>query len=460
MKEIDVGQTVGGKYALLRLIGAGAMGQVWIARHEALQQTFAIKVMIPPASESAVQGHETAETSMKRFENEARIAANLSRKSRHIAAVTDYGVDDDVAYLVMELLQGEGLEQRIGDGSRLAPAEVSTVVTQIAKGLAVAHAEGVMHRDLKPANVFLTHDEEGALVVKVLDFGIARMGSTPKARTPTRLTMKGLVLGSPGYMSPEQAMAESPDTRSDVWSLAVVAFEALAGVTPFHSSDADQTILRICNFQATPLKTVMPNASDELAAIFVRAFSPKVDERFQNAPDFAATLAAALPPPVKRLDAARAATTARKAVSVPTLAEADVSLRVPMRPRKVLTAVGVGTATGLAIALLIVAGRSVLAPAAAGADARQLPSASVSPSVASALLPVPPPPPVQSVTTVSPAKAAEPRVHVTAPLKHVEPPPPATPAPTQTTAPAPSKSVDRSEVFWTPAPRAVYSLEW
>lgn len=161
MKEIDVGTAIGDKYVLVRLIGAGAMGQVWVARHQALQQPFAVKLMVPPASGAAVQAFEGVETSLRRFKNEAQIAAALSRKSRHIAQVTDYGIDDGAAYLVMELLEGEGLDRRSGCGKRLEPAEVSAIVSQIAKGLAVAHAEGVTHRDLKPANAFRRRRKTG-----------------------------------------------------------------------------------------------------------------------------------------------------------------------------------------------------------------------------------------------------------------------------------------------------------
>ena len=440
--EIDVGQIVGNKYVLVRLLGAGAMGQVWAARHQALQQTFAVKLMVPPSSNAAYEG---VETSLRRFQNEAQIAAALSRKSRHIAAVTDYGIDDGTAYLVMELLEGEGLDKRVGDGKRLHPEEVSNVVTQIAKGLNVAHAEGVTHRDLKPANVFFTKTEEGDLLVKLLDFGIAQMARRivkPKDgsdKAPTRLTIKGLVLGSPAYMSPEQAMAESPDQRSDVWSLAVVAFEALAGVAPFFAKDSDETILRICNFQPTPLRKLMPEASEELEAVFKRAFSSRLEDRFQTATSFAGTLAAALPTPARRLADAPPPPIE---VTAPVEIESGMSLKVPVRPRKLVPAILAGAGVGLVIAAILFVPRFFAERATPEAPT----TASATHAAKSAN--VPPPPSTSSVAVVAPPpQTSAPNVPTTTPTpthKIVTPPVTTT---TATPTAAPSKSVDRSAIF-------------
>jgi serine/threonine protein kinase len=441
--EIDVGQIVGNKYVLVRLLGAGAMGQVWAARHQALQQTFAVKLMVPPSANAAYEG---VETSLRRFQNEAQIAAALSRKSRHIAAVTDYGIDDGTAYLVMELLEGQGLDKRIGDGKRLHPEEVSNVVTQIAKGLAIAHAEGVTHRDLKPANVFFTTTEEGDLLVKLLDFGIAQMARRivkPKDGTdkaPTRLTIKGLVLGSPAYMSPEQAMAESPDQRADVWSLAVVAFEALAGVAPFFAKDADETILRICNFQSTPLRKVMPEASEELENVFKRAFSSRIEERFQTATSFAGTLAAVLPTPARRLADAPPPPIESPA---PMELESGMSLKVPVRPRKLVPAILAGAGVGLVVAAALFVPRFLAehrapdAPAPSATHAEKTTNIPAPPT-ASSVANVPPPP--TATTTSVPNITAPATTH-----KIVTPTTATTTAPPPTAAP--SKSVDRSAIF-------------
>jgi serine/threonine-protein kinase len=442
--EIDVGQIVGNKYVLVRLLGAGAMGQVWVARHQALQQTFAVKLMVPPSSNAAYEG---VETSLRRFQNEAQIAAALSRKSRHIAAVTDYGIDDGTAYLVMELLEGEGLDRRVGDGNRLHPEEVSNVIAQIAKGLTVAHAEGVTHRDLKPANVFFTKTEEGDLLVKILDFGIAQMARRivkPKDgsdKAPTRLTIKGLVLGSPAYMSPEQAMAESPDYRADVWSLAVVAFEALAGVGPFHANDADETILRICNFRATPLRKVMPDASEELEGVFLRAFSSRIEERFQTATAFASALAAVLPTPARKL-----AEAPPPIATQPMEIESGMSLKVPVRPRKLVPAILAGAGVGLVVAAIFFVPRFLhersTPEANHAAESASVAKASPPSLSSSAAIAAPPP----QTATAATSTTSAPNVSVTA-TAHKIVTPPNTISTTTAATPAPSKSVDRSAVF-------------
>ncbi|HEX4515089.1 MAG TPA: protein kinase, partial [Polyangiaceae bacterium] len=284
--------------------------------------------------------------------------------------------------------------------------------------------------------------EEGDLLTKVLDFGIAQMArrivkaKDGKDKAPTRLTIKGLVLGSPAYMSPEQAMAESPDHRADVWSLAVVAYEALAGVTPFDAKDADETILKICNFQATPLRKVMPEASEELEAVFKRAFASQLQERFQTASSFAGTLAAVLPIPARRL----ADEPPPPIEPAPQDLESGMSLKVPVRPRKLVPAILAGAVVGLLIAAVIFVPRFLAERSAPEAT----PSAThvAAPKVTN----VPPPPPTSSVVVAPPPQTTSaPNVRATGTHKIVTPPATTTAATTPTAAP--SKTVDRSAVF-------------
>ncbi len=434
LKEIDVGLVVAGKYALVRLLGTGAMGQVWSARHVALGQQFALKLMVPVGA-SQIQAVEGEQTSLKRFENEAQIAAALSRKSRNIAQVTDYGVEEGAAYLVMELLEGEGLDKRIHTGA-LSPNDVANVVSQVAKALTVAHAEGVTHRDLKPANIFLTRSEEGALLVKLFDFGIALMARrllTKDNRAPTKLTLKGIVLGSPSYMSPEQAMAESPDLRADVWSLAVVAYEALVGHPPFDGPTPDDTIVRICNFRPTPLRAFMPNASDGLVDVFNRAFAPNISKRFQTASELSHALSSAI--------GARSQMT--MPLRTPNAIVADAKA-VPMRSH-VGPIAGVAALVALAIGAAIVvslASRSSQQPSAtttasASAQTTALSIASASPN--------PTRDPVPLVVTAMPTPTVKVQHVASQPSTHPTAPTSTTPSPTVTAAP--SKTVDRSGVF-------------
>ena len=184
--EIDVGQLIAGKYELVRLIGKGAMGEVWLATHNSLGGEFAIKLVKP--------GDDVDDDNAAgRFQLEAQISAKLSRRTRHIIAVSDHGEENGLAYLVMELLEGESLEQRIQRSGALSLAETVAIVMQISRALEQAHNEGIFHRDLKPANVFVTRDEDGRMLVKVLDFGIARSKKPFRTRSPV-MTGKDMVL--------------------------------------------------------------------------------------------------------------------------------------------------------------------------------------------------------------------------------------------------------------------------
>src|ERR1700735_3053744 len=216
---IDAGHVVAGKYELCQLLGRGSMGEVWVAHHRSLEEKVALKLMAMPASSNPLDEVEDPETAAMRFQFEARVAARLSKKTRHIVRVTDHGHDGELAYLAMELLEGETLEAVLGAARVVPPRTVAAIVAQVARALVQAHADGILHRDLKPANVFLTKDEEGGLLVKLLDFGIARFIHRHKVRTAFS-TADGLVFGTPCYMSPEQARG-SPllDGRCDLWSL-------------------------------------------------------------------------------------------------------------------------------------------------------------------------------------------------------------------------------------------------
>jgi eukaryotic-like serine/threonine-protein kinase len=277
--KIDVGHVVAGKYELVRLLGRGAMGEVWRAMHNTLGGEVAIK-LVEPADDVE------AETAAGRFQLEAQIAAKLSRRTRHIVSVSDHGEEDGLAYLVMELLEGESLEQRMARNGALDLADVAAMVTQISRALLLAHEEGIFHRDIKPANIWLGRDEDGRLLVKLLDFGIARSKKLFRTRSPF-MTSKDMVLGTPSYMSPEQARGlASLDHRCDVWALAVVAYEALAQKLPFDGQSLEDIFLSICTFRVVPLRARRPDLAPAVEAVFTRAFRPNLDERFGSAVEF------------------------------------------------------------------------------------------------------------------------------------------------------------------------------
>ena len=275
---------MGGKYELVSLLGRGSMGEVWVAHHRTLGERLAIKFIAWADHAGAeIEGRSTA---IARFRFEARVAARLSRKTRHVVRVSDYGEDEGLPYLVMELLEGRSLFDGLLMRGPMSPALAREVVTQIARGLEAAHADGIVHRDLKPANVFLAKDEDGRVLVKLLDFGIAR-AVQPVQTTPLFKTAFGLVFGTPGYMSPEQAFGGAVDARCDLWALATLAYEALTTELPFPGVDADQRMRHLGAGQYVPVHTHDATLPAGLDAFFRRAFAPAAADRFASGRDLA-----------------------------------------------------------------------------------------------------------------------------------------------------------------------------
>jgi len=214
------GQMVTANIRLSHLLGQGGMGSVWAAEHLALQTHVAVKFMSPVFVENPAL--------VARFTREATSAAQI--KSPHVVQILDYGVSlEGLPYIVMELLEGEDLGRHLKRLGPMPVAEVAVIVTQVAKALAKAHAIGIVHRDIKPDNIFLI-DADGDVFVKVLDFGIAKQ----QQDINSGMTSTGSTVGTPFYMSPEQLLsAKHVDHRSDLWSLAVVAYRVLTGKLPF-----------------------------------------------------------------------------------------------------------------------------------------------------------------------------------------------------------------------------------
>jgi serine/threonine-protein kinase len=281
---------VGGKYELVKLLGRGSMGEVWSARHRTLDELVAVKLLARAAPHGVL---EELTQAAARFRFEAQLAARLSRKTRHIVRVTDHGEEGAIAYLVMELLEGQTLDNRLLRCPQLPAAEVVDLVAQIARALDVAHADGIVHRDLKPANVFLARDEDSRALVKLLDFGIARTMHTRRA--PARFsTADGLVFGTPGYMSPEQARAARLDARCDLWALATVAYEALSGDLPIDGATTEEMFANLHAFRVVAVHDRAPELPAGLATFFARAFAPSISDRYASAGELAAAFARAV----------------------------------------------------------------------------------------------------------------------------------------------------------------------
>lgn len=294
MPELVASQMIAGKYRLESLIGHGGMGSVWRARHATLDMPVAIKFMAPQALADA--------ESRQRFDREARALAAL--RTPHIVQVLDHGVDGDTPYIVMEHLEGEDLSTRLANRRRLPLAEVSHILSHVARALRRAHDAGITHRDLKPSNIFIARidDEE---VVKVLDFGVAKLAQTG-ALGDDGLTKTGTLLGSPGYMSPEQARGKEVDYRSDLWALAVVIFRAVTGSKPFAGDSIAELVIKLCIDPRPVPSRIAGDLPPSVDRFFEKAFAANPEDRFPSAVDMAVAFAALAGVP-SRLEASRIA---------------------------------------------------------------------------------------------------------------------------------------------------------
>jgi Tol biopolymer transport system component len=261
-------------YEILALIGAGGMGEVYRARDTRLNRDVAIKVLPGFSSPEADR--------LRRFEQEARAAAALNHPN--ILAVYQMGVYEDAPYLVSELLEGETLRERLKRGA-LPLRKVIDYGVQIAKGLAAAHEKGIVHRDLKPENLFLTKDGQ----VKILDFGLARLTqATPSSfsQAPHEVeTLPGLMMGSMGYMSPEQIRGTGADHRSDIFTFTAVLYEMLTGQRAFQRGTSIDAMSAILNEEPLPLAQAKPNLPVGLEKVLQRGLEKNPEQRFQSASD-------------------------------------------------------------------------------------------------------------------------------------------------------------------------------
>jgi serine/threonine-protein kinase len=280
-----VGTIVAERYRVERLIGQGGMGSVWAGRHLTLGKLVAIKFIHPKLAGS--------QEALRRFDLEAKAAARI--KSRHAVAVFDHGVTTHgQPYIVMEYLEGRSLEQLIRERGALALAETSSIVTQAARALAVAHGAKVVHRDLKPDNIFLADDHEAGelgYTVKLVDFGIAKIVQDDAA-SGAAATQAGAVLGTPHYMSPEALTASAPvSSRSDVWSLGACAFAALCGRVPFEGDAIGDVVLKVCAAPMPVPTKVNPHVPRGFDAWFAKACSRNPEARFGSVTEMAEALA-------------------------------------------------------------------------------------------------------------------------------------------------------------------------
>ena len=280
--EPTPGMLVTPKLKLVRQLGSGGMGAVWLADHLALRTQVVVKFV----SDKLVWSSEA----VARFAREATAASQV--KSPHVVQMLDHGVTETgIPYIVMELLEGHDLADHLTPAG-LPPREVVPIITQLARALARAHERGIVHRDIKPSNVFLCEMGGGELFVKLLDFGVAKHEAGTK---PGEETRTGALIGSPFYMSPEQLMGDKGvDFRSDLWSVGVLAFEALTGQRPFGGETVGALTMQV-HTEALPRPSqknpALPPAVD---AWFARACARDPAARFAGAKELAEALARAL----------------------------------------------------------------------------------------------------------------------------------------------------------------------
>ena len=276
------GQILLRKYRVEELLGYGGMGLVFAARHLALDERVAIKVLTPAASDD--QG------ALARLQREARILARV--RNEHVVRVIDLGqLEDGAPFMVMEYLTGRDLGSLLEEQGRLGLEEAVSYVLQALIALAAAHTNGVVHRDLKPENLFCTLAQDGGWLIKVLDFGISRLERAELDRASASMTGPSAVMGTPLYMSPEQLRdPRTVDARSDIWSIGVVLYELVTGVAPFSGASLGDIAIKIATEAPPPLAFVEPSIAARLEDVLSRCLRKEREERFANVAQLARAL--------------------------------------------------------------------------------------------------------------------------------------------------------------------------
>ncbi len=287
---IPRGTLLSGKYRVERELGRGGMAAVYRATNVDIGKEVAIKLLAVHLA--------TSQTVVERFLREARAVSKI--KSPHICDVFDFGrLEDGTPFLVMELLEGESLYDAMCRDRQMSPEVTLAIILQVARGLSKAHELNIVHRDLKPENIFLTVDDDGHLLVKILDFGLAKFYDPVelkgKGKKHARLTREGAVFGTPAYMSPEQVRGQAAaDTRADLWALACITYECFTGTTVWSTDDGvAMTFAQIATAPLPDPRAYRPDLPQSFNDWFHRALNRDISARYQTVSDFADGLAAA-----------------------------------------------------------------------------------------------------------------------------------------------------------------------
>ena len=270
-----VGSIIADRYHVLKKLGEGGMGTVYLAEHVKMGRKSAVKVMNPGTGDDP--------DAISRFNREASNASKINHPN--VAAIYDFGeTSDGMIYLAMEFIEGPSLTNVIKEAGALPPARAADITRQAAEALAVAHDMGIVHRDLKPDNIMIAKNRDGSDCAKVVDFGIAKAANNEAQK----VTKTGLVVGTPEYMSPEQLAGDKLDGRSDIYSLALVAFNMMTGKLPFPGETVQESMIMRLTDRPRPLSQMKPDVNwpEALQAVLDKALERDAADRYQSASEF------------------------------------------------------------------------------------------------------------------------------------------------------------------------------
>ena len=424
------GDTLAGKYRIDRILGVGGMGVVVAAHHIQLDERVAIKFLLP----ETVGNPET----VARFVREARAAAKI--KSEHVARVSDVGtLPDGAPYMVMEYLEGSDLASFLRQQGPLPLEQAADFILQASEAVAEAHSAGIVHRDLKPGNLFVTRQRDGALSIKVLDFGISKTIGASASGLHGSITKTSALMGSPLYMSPEQMRSSKDvDARSDIWALGVILYELLCGAQPFRGDTMPELVVRIMEEPPPPLRSSRPDLPTGLEGVVARCLEKDRGKRFESVGEMAISLLPYAPKrskiSVERITGTlRSAGYSATALIVPPSSDADgvpggatagafgSTATKPRRNKKIVVAVVAAVALGVGAVTLTTARNVIGGKTAGSSDAVPAESASLpardtavtgtSAEPAAPALAVQPAPEVEAGPRVEPADASVRKTH-------------------------------------------------
>jgi serine/threonine-protein kinase len=326
-----IGITLSNRYLVTRKVGQGGMGAVYEATHTLIGKRVAVKVLL--------EKYAQREAIVARLKQEAQLASSIGNE--HIIDITDFGTTDDGrTFVVMEFLEGESLAECLARETRLGEKRILKICAQATAALAAAHAKGIVHRDIKPENLFLLRRKDEDFV-KVVDFGISKsLRASSEEEEQPKLTQTGMVLGTPLYMSPEQARGDDMlDARVDVYALGVIMYEAATGRVPFIGNNYLSVISQVLNESPKPLRELRPELSEEFEAVVLRAMEKDRAERYSSANEMLADVTALLDDPTHSTERARITGPRKRR----------------LRPQKLNSLKGIVWAAGIAVIIAAIA---------------------------------------------------------------------------------------------------------